>query len=421
MSWQEKTQTSLIILTGDGKEYRPLWKPASRTVDYNIAEFEFEKVAGTLVYRGQPKGRRLPLQLFFQGDDHLDVSAAFETSANDPRPWTITHPFYGRMLVQPASIEFDNTGYNVSEIRCTLIETISEDYPQASVVPADKVLADVEATNTTLSEAGASSLENMTVKAATITAQDAFLDSTQSQTEKIIAQSEDTQGYYDALNKARAAIVDIGSEPLEALQRSQAAISAAAAFSVSVTDRLTVYTGMLTDAQDQLRGVITLADKVLFQANGGTIITAMCRAASTPRNPSTGKEIRLAADYSSRTDVLLAVDTLLDAYNSYLATLDEQQSDNGGSPTSFVPDATPLQQLSQLVSFTLSNLFAIAMDAKQERSIILEYDSNWIILAHRFYGLTADDSTIEQLIQQNNAGLSEMLQVFKNRKIVYYV
>lgn len=426
MSWLEKIQTDLIIRTGDGKEYRPQWLNASKTVDYNVAEFEFPQVSGTLVSRGTPKGRRYPMQIFFQGDDHLDVSSAFEVSANDPRPWTLTHPFYGRITVQPASLEFDNTKYNVSEIRGTLIETITEDYPQASVVPQDKILADVEAANAALAVSATNAIEENGISAATVNDMEAFLDSTQSQTEKIIAQSDNVQGYYNALNKARASLTTIGSEPLDAIEQAQAAISAAAAFTVAVQDRLNVYAGMLADAQEVVGSALNLSDKVMFQANGGAILTAMCYASATPlrvgRNPSTGKEIRYAqADYNSRTDVLSAIELLLDSYNSYLATLDSVQSEVAGSPTSFIPDATPLQQLSSLVNYTLSNLFNIALNARQERSIVLEYDSNWIILAHRFYGLTADDSTIEQLILQNNAGLSEMLQVQRNRKIVYYV
>ena len=115
------------------------------------------------------------------------------------------------------------------------------------------------------------------------------------------------------------------------------------------------------------------------------------------------------------------MDVLLAANTTYIQTLEGIQSENGGSVDSFIPDANALQQLNALLNYTVANLFVIAMDAKQERSIILEEDSNWIVLAHRFYGLKQDDSTIEELIKNNNAGLNEMLQVRKNRKIVYYV
>jgi ABC-type Na+ transport system ATPase subunit NatA len=54
-------------------------------------------------------------------------------------------------------------------------------------------------------------------------------------------------------------------------------------------------------------------------------------------------------------------------------------------------------------------------------SIVLEYDSNWIVLAHRFYGLQSDDSTLTKLIHENGAGLTTMLKVPKNSLIKYYV
>jgi len=73
-----------------------------------------------------------------------------------------------------------------------------------------------------------------------------------------------------------------------------------------------------------------------------------------------------------------------------------------------------------LVNYTISNLFNIAINAKQERSIIVEDDTNLVALAHRFYGLAPDDSTIEDLMLGNKIGLSELLIIKKGRKISYY-
>ena len=64
-----------------------------------------------------------------------------------------------------------------------------------------------------------------------------------------------------------------------------------------------------------------------------------------------------------------------------------------------------------MINFTLSNLFIIALNAKQERSIVLEEDSNLINLAHRFYSLDLDDENIDELILNNDIGISEHLKV----------
>ena len=97
------------------------------------------------------------------------------------------------------------------------------------------------------------------------------------------------------------------------------------------------------------------------------------------------------------------------------------QTVNGFESDSYLPDATFIDSLNYAVNYAVSNLYEIALNARQERIICLEEDSNIIILAHRFYGLSEDDSTIDYFAQTNNIGLSETFQVEKGRKIVYYV
>ena len=102
-------------------------------------------------------------------------------------------------------------------------------------------------------------------------------------------------------------------------------------------------------------------------------------------------------------------------------TLDVIQTDDSDELDSYVPDNQAMQLISSLVNFTLSNLFIIALNAKQERSIVLEADSNLINLAHRFYSLDLDDENIDELILNNNIGINEHLLVKKGRIIRYYV
>ena len=131
MSWLEKVETEMIITTGDGQPYAPDYMNAVKSVEYNVAEFNFPGIAGTFVDRRLPKGRKFNLELYFQGDDHLDVAEAFEASANDSRAWEIEHPFYGLVIVQPTSLQFDNSKQNLSKITGTVIETILEDAPRS--------------------------------------------------------------------------------------------------------------------------------------------------------------------------------------------------------------------------------------------------------------------------------------------------
>lgn len=412
MSWLDKIRTDLIIVTGDGKEYRPLWRPGEKDIEYNIATFDFPEIEGTLVNRKKRKGRKIPMILFFQGENHIDLANAFEQSANDSRAWTLTHPYYGRLTVQPASLNINNTGYNVSEIKVDLLETMTDDYPRASTVPQDKIANDTEACNETAAENCAEAITSKGVQAISINKTQVFLTKSDASTQEIINQQSNSQEYFNNYNQAQASVQNILTDPLAAIQYSQATISAPASFDASVGKRFSILTQQMTAlSSSMLSGVPNLIDKTIYQTFGNTLISALCLAASTPR----------AGDYSNRNDVLNIIDILLSTYDAHLLTLDTQQSDNGGNVDSFIPDAATQTQLNYLVNYTASNLFDIALSARQERSIILEQDSNWILLAHRFYGLDAADSTIDDMIKFNGAGLNEMLQVRKNRKIVYYV
>jgi len=108
-------------------------------------------------------------------------------------------------------------------------------------------------------------------------------------------------------------------------------------------------------------------------------------------------------------------------YNEFIDEIQTLQTVDGYTEDSYLPDAEFLESLNFSVNYAVSNLFEIALAAQQERVIYLEEDSNLIILAHRFYGLTETDSTIQYFSDTNNIGLNEVFQIKKGRKLVYYV
>lgn len=407
MSWKDDIKTTLSIRMGDGRTFTPKWVPEERSVDYNIASFEFPNIAGTLVYRSERKGYVLPLTLFFDGADHLVQARAFEASANDKRAWTLTHPYYGILTVQPAGLKFDNSAYNVTKITTTVFETITAIYPQAGIVPADKIAHDADDCDAALAEVCAADAAPTGTDAAAL-ADGANKSYAAAWKEVPASQSSD---YYNAYREAVTGALDLVESPLDTITEQQRLYSYPAQFTIGIARRVTLLRKEYDDLAIEAAELpfITQAQKLLYMALTGTVISAYCRALSTP----------LATDYAGRPDVLTAIAQLTAVYNGYLATLDSIQTPSGGDNDSFVPDATSLMQLDALVSYTLSSLFVLALDARQERTVILEQDSNWIMLAHRFYGLKADDSTIDQMIAQNGGGLIDILQVEKGREIIY--
>ena len=110
---------------------------------------------------------------------------------------------------------------------------------------------------------------------------------------------------------------------------------------------------------------------------------------------------------------------LMPSPKSGTVTQDLLQTLNGGSLASYIPTADSIITLSGLISYTLSNLYIIALNSETEKSIIVEKDTNALLLTHRFYGLSNDEN-LNKLFSNNNWGLNHILQIKKGTKVIYY-
>lgn len=403
MSWLDTIDQSLTIRTGNGSEFSVLWKPLSKALEWNYAEFNFNNIDGGLVRRERLKARKFPIRFWFQGEDHLDNAQAFENSSRDTRPWTISHPLYGSILVQPTSLEFNNEQYGITEITGTVIETLTDDLPVFSPDPVYKITNDKAALDEVLIAAydDTPTVEDVTE----------VLEENNNFFLKALKLLKKAGEYINKFKAAQRAALNAISKVSSAIRAGQALINAPAMFANGIKERV----GLLKDQFGGLRASVSRltgrSGKKMYESRGASFVGTMCLAAAYPQ----------PGDYSNRPAVTETIEAVITMYNDYAADLDSLQSINGGSPDSYIPDFESLKRLKDLVDFTVSSLLTISLGAKQERTVILENDSNWILLAHRFYGLKADDSTIQELIDNNQAGLNEMLVVKKGRRVVYYV
>lgn len=406
MSWIEKINQKYIITTGDGQQYTPLWDATavSKQVDFNVAEFNFPGQEGTFVDRRLRKGSRYSMVIQFQGENHLDESARFEESAKDRRPWTVEHPLYGRILVQPISLNFDNSGLNSSRITGEIVETIDRGSPRVNTDPVDVI----EELKTLALDAGALAFTLETPDPQSMQVDNQLLYSSAVNSG---APQQQAENYFNLFNEAQSAILNATAEPLAAIRALQAVIEAPAAFEIAVRNRFSIFLNQFNQLVQAVATITDQAGKIQFETNAGSLLCGMCSAASTP----------LPNDYLNATDVISIVGQLLSTQNTYIEVLDSLQTDNGGAPDSYIPGYDFISGVTTVVNQTSATLFDIATNAQQQRSIFCESDTNVILLAHRFYGLSDDDANIDRVINTNDIGLSEILGIVKGRKIVYYV
>ncbi len=409
MSWIERIKDQIVIITGDKKEFRPQWLNANKTISYNVTSFDFIGVSGTLVKRRRPKGAKYKLEIYFQGDDHLDIAKAFELSAADPRVWTIRHPFYDDLKVHPTDLFFDNSQYNVTKITGNILETIDDTNPQSTIVPEEKIVQDKEDADIITADAYVNNNPEPEVK--DLTQMNDNLDQWKVFTGSIIDDDDEAETFRNKIRRAKSAVTNAVGKPLAAIRSMQEVINFPSLVQQSVELRLKTLINEFTALVSSVSVLTRRADKFLFENNAGSMITAIAVTVATP----------LETDYGNKQSVLDVIEKTLDSYNKYIETLDSLQTQDADEIDSYMPDSDSMDAINNLINFTISNLFDIALNSKQERSIVLEEDSDLISVTHRFLTLDATDENIDEFILNNNIGINEHLLIEKGRILKYYV
>jgi hypothetical protein len=406
MSWLDLIQNDLIITTGDGKQFTPSWLNATKVKEFNIAEFEFPNVDGTLVKRGRPLGRKYNLELYFQGDDHLDQADDFDFSSNDSRPWKINHPFYGNLIVQPISLNFDNSEFNVTKVTGMVIETIDDTNPITTINPVDEIASLKVSLDTAFSD-------QLIAPAPADIATTIYNNKRNfNLTVPIIKIPKEFEEYNQLFNQANAAVNTALVYPKTAVTLVLAFITKPATFTANLQTKIDTLNQQFQNLGANIAGLQSKSSKQLYQTFAGSVISAMLFGSSLPLQ---------AGEILTANQVLAIIDQVTLAYDQYIANLDRLQSPNGGSPSYFIPDMGSQIALNYLFNVAVSNLFRIMLISRKERTLIVEYDTNIILLTHRLYGLDPFDNNIDELLLENDLGLNGILQVKKNTPLKYYI
>ena len=370
MSWVEKRRQDFIIQTGDGRNYTFFWKNPELSIEFNVAFFEYPNTPGTLVLREEKKGDRIPLELFVPGPNNLEITDQFLLSARNKKFWTLRHPFYGDKKVHPVSIRRRDSGLNNTKLEIEVVETIFDNVPTSVVAPRDQI---------TLSKTRNDTLFLANFIEANPVPDVRDIDNLRSvntnyynRAASLINNDLQAQEYFNLFQDANRNITNYTGAPLGAITSLQAVISYPSQFQTSVGNRLQLLTDTFNDLVTSINTITspTKSEKSIFEVNGAANISTICEAVGTPQD----------TDYETRGEVLEVVESVLATYGTYITTLDGLQTETGAEIDSYVPTFEPSFDLNSYVNFTLSNLFTIALNARQERIIFLDSDTNPILL-----------------------------------------
>lgn len=410
MAWLENIKKDYTITTGDGVKYTVNWLNASMAQEYNVSEFNFKDVSGTLVVRRKPLGTKYNIEIFLQGSDNLIKEQDFKISSLNPNPWTISHPLYGSLYVQPIGLEFNDDSLNVTKITGTVIQTIGQNRVGSNISPVD-VIADLKL-NTDNAFAQSFAVDIPAMNVGDINDMNDNMSIIQSLQLAFATVSADITLANNYYAKANAAINNGLHDSLGAIQAAQNFLNIPAYFVNTVFKRATFLVNAYNTLKAKLLGLHLPDLKRIWENNCASLISTLGLTTVTDITPTT---------YPNRQSVLDMIELVTGAYNDYIASLDEIQSANGATAGSFIPDFQSINALGQLINYTTAVLFEVANNAKQQRIFRCPTDTNIVLLAYNLYGLLPDDSTIDRIISDNNIVGHELLEIKKGRDIIYYV
>ena len=408
MSWLDKLENSKFeIQTGDGKTFYPLWKTGEKSKDFNTATFNFINLEGSYVKRKKPQSNKHTLVFYFQGEDNIEQSDAFETSANDARAWKVQHPFYGNLLGQPLSLSRNDSSLNITEITVDFWETIAEGGTKKKVSTVDGLKSMGVTHKDTSAQIYASKIDIKPIDQSTIKQNvsnfslkyDSLLDD--------VNYAE----YQAAVSKAMQSVDEMILYPVQAIKDINTLINIPAQFVKSVKQRLNLAKEIFKDIKDVLQLNNNKANKTYFEAMAGAVIGSMTLSAV---NFSDG-------EFYSRNQVQQTADLILQYYQEYLLILDQSQAPIEDISNSFFIGFEGQLSLSSMVFEAVYNLYNLAFEAKQEREIVLDKDSNLILLTHKYMGLDLEDKNINTFRKINNIKNKSLFIIRKGRKIKYYI
>jgi len=404
MAWKDNLENiKFTIKTGDGAVYYPLWRDSAKSTKLNFAKYDFINVRGSFIDRKESESGSFPLNFYFTGEDNLDQAKAFENSAKDKRLWNVTHPFYGTLSGHPTNIERNDNSFGNTEINVLFWESIADDYPEDS----DSIPDEVEDRVVRLNSLG---IQNYVSKAQPQTGD---INDLKSSIEISAARFEPDKfsfNDYRALkNKALGDLNLLIQETLVAISTAQLVLSEPANFERNIRNKI----DSVKSAYDEVKSTINQENrqsKYYFESQAATLIANLAKSSVNP----------LLDDYILRSDIESVNSELFGLYNDYLATIDANQIPLENINDEYSPDIDLQSSLIDLVTYTSQSLFVLSFDARQERSVILEKDSNLIVLTHRFLGLASDEN-LEIFKRINKIGLSEIYRIKKGRLITYYI
>lgn len=410
MAWQDRIREAAYT-TPSGLRLTFLYENVTKAFDKKTSAFNFPDADGTFIQDNGRTGRRIPLRLFFTGDDYDLEAATFEDGLAEKGQGKLEHPIYGTLDVVPfgtISRRDDlKTAANQAILEVTFWETINLLFPAAQTDPGAEVLAAVDEYNEAVSEQFEEVLDlDTAVEEATFKNEYRIVvDVAQSILQGIADTQDDVRQTFNAVFDSISSGLDtLVGEPLTLAFQTTILLQTPARAEQNIRARLDAYTNMVTSLIGTVRSAgndsqnsNAFQNDDLFASTGvtGAIVSVVNNQFLTKSEAIGAAEEILA--------LAAAVTVWRDANYESLGEIDT---------------GSAYQQFQEAVALTAGFLVEISFSLRQEKRIILDRARTIIDLAAELYGEV--DPQLDFLITSNELSGSEILELPKGREIVWF-
>ncbi|MDZ7922706.1 MAG: DNA circularization N-terminal domain-containing protein [Marinagarivorans sp.] len=403
MSWIERIRQAAYT-SPSGVRTVFLYEDLSKSIEKKTTAFDFADADGTYVQDRGLRGQRYPMRLYIAGADYDLTALAFEQSLEEAGAGLLEHPIDGSINAIAFGVITRNdalaTAANQAVFDVEFWETLINIYPISQLDPAAAVSASIAEFN----ESSALQLEQNAKIGGPVertnfkSRYQALLSSASSVLSPIAAAQENVQEQFDSINSSINQGIDtLVSDPLTLAFQTVLLIQSPARASALIVDRLRAYRNLAAQIVDGFGSDdIASADLYATAYVSGSVVSVINN------------------QFTTKTDALAAAQELLAQFDEVVAWRDESYADSG-----IIDTGLAYKKLQDAVSLAAGYLVYISFTLKQERAIVLDRDRTIIDLCAELYGNI--DEQLDFIIQSNSLTGSEILELRRGRRIVYYI
>lgn len=429
MSYEDRI-VEAIYTSPSGKDFRFKYENLQKEIVKKTTAFNFPDVEGTYIQDLGKSGRRYPMRVIFWGADYDKTADEFDAAIEEKGAGRLRHPFYGEFDVVPMGTikRRDDlvTAANQAIYDITFWETIDIVFPTSVVNVQNSIEDGLFAYEVAQSENFGDS-----ISAETPSEQLGLIDSAKAAIRKVKREMAAIANATDEISRDFNNLFDIIDDSIDILIGTPTLLAGQLIQLSKLPARSQSSIGAKLESYRSLIDSFVSGPSNQFQPgndsendNSFTVNNLMASVAVTASIESTISEFSV---YSTRTQIIAAIERLIDSFNSYVDWSDDNRERliQGVLPTKepgtndLIDTGEGYQNLQDIFSLAAGRLTEIVFTALQERSVRLTRDRSLLDFAAEFYGEI--DTELDFIIESNNLSGSEILGLSKGREMLYYV